>query len=71
MCFSDVYMKELEYGTISIDGEIDGIKDLDIGSGVIFTLGETVWNSNSVHLFQTVEVIRKFKMVFDINLQIH
>ena len=40
--FSDVYLKDLTYQTIYINGEIDGVKDLHIGSGVNVQLGEMV-----------------------------
>ena len=43
--FSEVYWKDLDYGIINIDGEIDGVKDLDIGLGVDVHLGETVRNT--------------------------
>ena len=39
---SDVYLKDLTYQTIYINGEIDGVKDLHIGSGVNVQLGEMV-----------------------------
>ena len=39
---SDVYLKDLTYKTIYINGEIDGVKDLHIGSGVDVRLGEMV-----------------------------
>ena len=43
ICFSsDVYLKDLTYQTIYINGEIDGVKDLHIGSGVNVQLGEMV-----------------------------
>ena len=43
---SDVYLKDLTYQTIYINGEIDGVKDLHIGSGVNLQLGEMVYIFN-------------------------
>ena len=39
---ADVYLKDLTYKTIYINGEIDGVKDLHIGTGVNVQLGEMV-----------------------------
>ena len=43
--YTVVYLNKLTYGTINIDGEIDGVEDLDIGSGVDVLLGEMVKHS--------------------------
>ena len=52
---SEVYLKELTYTSIYINGEIDGIRDLRIGSGVDIQLGEMV--SFWAQLFKANDVI--------------
>ena len=55
--YTVVYLNKLTYGTINIDGEIDGVEDLDIGSGVDVLLGEMVKHSINT-LLHTVKILK-------------
>lgn len=39
---SDLYFSDLTYTDIYVDGQIDGVRNLSLGQGVNFVIGENV-----------------------------
>lgn len=42
---SELYFQDLKYTDIYIDGQIDGVRNLSLGQGVNFVIGENVSQS--------------------------